>query len=186
MRRLKFFQTIAVLTLAIALVPRAVPAQEGDTLTISGTFNMDGCYGTLSPDLAQVYANDRAHTWTLTLHGVNYVHDYVFDEWIDGGYYNSYEEWATYVYATSADFHFEGPDADLLNQIVDQQLLHGVVMDGAADTAFLKLWYARAFDASDPFTGGVFPAWNFRPGTWPSSLPRRSRWSATTTAAPDQ
>src|SRR5262249_35710037 len=91
---------------------------------------------------------------------VNYVHDYLFDEWIDGGYYNSYEEWATYVYATSADFHFEGPDADLLNQIVDQPFVQGSVMDGVADTAFLKLWYGSAFDARDPFGAVDFPAWN--------------------------
>ena len=74
MRQLKLFRWAAVLTLAIALAPGAASAQEADTITISGTFNMDYLFGTVGPDLAEVYANGHEHTWTLTLHGTTQSH----------------------------------------------------------------------------------------------------------------
>ena len=74
MRQLKLFRWAAVLMLAIALAPGAASAQEADTLTISSTFYMDWLYGTVGPDLAEVYANGHEHTWTLTLHGTTHSH----------------------------------------------------------------------------------------------------------------
>jgi hypothetical protein len=64
----------AVLALVIALLPGTAPAQEADTLTISGTFSMDylnseSDLNWFVPDLVEVYANGHEHTWTLTLHG---------------------------------------------------------------------------------------------------------------------
>ena len=116
MRQLKLFRWVAVLTLAIALAPGAASAQEADTLTISGLFSMDYLYGTVGPDLAEVYANGHEHTWTLTLHGTSHSH-YLFSSM----YY------ATEIYATSFDLEFSGPDAATLNGIVSEYIAGGDV-----------------------------------------------------------
>jgi hypothetical protein len=114
MRRYRHFRWAAVLTLAIAVAPGTASAQEADTLSISGTFRMYSLNGTVGADLAQVYANGYDHTWTLTLHGVSYSHDYGF--WESGEVYN------TRVHATSFTFEFFGPDAAILNDVVSSQL----------------------------------------------------------------
>ena len=129
MRHLELSHWAAVLTLAIALAPITATAQEADTLRISGTFHSAGRVsingfeypGTIGTDLAEVYANSNENAWMLTLHGVAYSHDYYLYEWGYG--YN--EEYITRVCATSFDFEFFGPDADVLNEVVSQQLLSG-------------------------------------------------------------
>ena len=121
MRQLKLFRWAAVLTLAIALAPGAASAQEADTLTISGTFNMDYLYGTVGPDLAEVFANGHEHTWTLTLHGTTQSHS-TFSSPFGVTYY------ATEIHATSFDLEFFGPDAATLNGIVSDHIAGGDVL----------------------------------------------------------
>jgi hypothetical protein len=75
---------------------------------------MDSLYGTVGPDLAEVYANGHEHTWTLTLHGRTQSH------FIAGGY-------VTEIYATSFDLEFSGPDAATLNGIVSEHIAGGDV-----------------------------------------------------------
>lgn len=130
MRRFTPFRWVAVLTLAIALAPSAASAQEADTLSISGTFGMDSLGGTVGADLAQVYANGHDHTWTLTLYGVSYSH-FHSGGYIDAGYYDYDETYATYVHATSLDFEFFGPDAEILNSVFSPQLTSGGLYNGA-------------------------------------------------------
>lgn len=120
MRRFTLFRWAAALTLAIALTPAAASAQEGDTLTISGTFSMDYMSGEYDlnwfvPDLLAVYANGHEHTWTLTLHGTTQSH------YTNGSYY------ATDIHATSFDLEFFGPDAATLNGLVSEHLAGGDV-----------------------------------------------------------
>jgi hypothetical protein len=52
----------AVLALVIALLPGAASAQEDGTIKISSTFYMDGLYGTVGPDLAEVFAKHKPVT----------------------------------------------------------------------------------------------------------------------------
>jgi hypothetical protein len=110
----------AVLTLAIALAPRAASAQEDGTVTISGLFSMDYLYGESDlnwfvPDLVAVYNNGHEHTWTLTLHGTTPSH------YSNGSYYG------TDIHATSFDLEFFGPDAATLNGLVSEHLAGGDV-----------------------------------------------------------
>jgi hypothetical protein len=129
MKRLNLCRSVPLLALAIALAASTASAQEADTLSITGTFrsaesaNINGFQypGTIGADLAEVYANSNENAWMLTLHGVGYSHDYYYNEW---GYGHG-EEYITRVYATSADFEFFGPDADVLNEVVSQQLVGG-------------------------------------------------------------
>jgi hypothetical protein len=108
----------AFLALVIALLPGTAPAQEADTLTISGTFSMDYLNGESDlnwfvPDLVEVYANGHEHTWTLTLHGTTHSH-FTFSAF---GVTR-----ATQIHATSFDLEFFGPDAATLNGIVSKHL----------------------------------------------------------------
>ena len=116
MRRFTLFRWVAALTLAIALAPGAASAQEAGTIKISSTFYMDWLYGTVGPDLAEVFANGHEHTWTLTLHGTSHSH-YLFSSM----YY------ATEIHATSFDLEFFGPDAATLNGIVSDHIAGGDV-----------------------------------------------------------
>lgn len=116
MTRFTHFRWAAALALAIAVAPSPASAQEADTLTISSTFNMDWLYGTVGPDLAEVFANGHEHTWTLTLHGTSHSH-YLFSS----TYY------ATEIHATSFDLEFFGPDAATLNGIVSDHIAEGDV-----------------------------------------------------------
>ena len=97
MRRSRLPRWTAVLALVIALLPGTAPAQEDGTIKISSTFYMDGQYGTVGPDLAEVYANGHEHTWTLTLHGTSQSH------YSNGSYYG------TEIHSTSFDLEFFGP-----------------------------------------------------------------------------
>jgi hypothetical protein len=163
MKRLKLLRLTAALALAVALSPRIASAQEADTFSISGTFRgfggnvlssfngMEIEYpGMLGEDLAGVYANGHEHAWTLTLHGVTYSHDYVYQEWNDEWSYGCFEQYITRVHATSFDFEFVGPDADILNAVVSAQLTGTSLTDGA----FLELWNGDWFDSSFPFDSG--------------------------------
>jgi len=105
---------------AIALAPGAASAQEADTLTISSTFNMDWLYGTVGPDLAEVFANGHEHTWTLTLYGTSQSHDTFTNPY-------GYAVYATEIHATSFDLEFFGPDAATLNGIVSDHIAGGDV-----------------------------------------------------------
>jgi hypothetical protein len=135
MRHLKLARWVAVLTLAIALAPRTASAQAADTLSISGTFYIDAPWGALGADLDEVAANGNAHAWVITLYGVTYSHSYEVDP------YTSEVRWATYVGATSFDFEFFGPDADVLNEVVS--------LPGGVD---LALWNVEGYDShSDAF-----------------------------------
>jgi hypothetical protein len=104
----------------IALLPGTAPAQEADTLTISGTFSMDYLNGESDlnwfvPDLADVYANGHEHTWTLTLHGTSQSHETFTNPF-------GVTSYATEIHATSFDLEFFGPDAATLNGIVSKHL----------------------------------------------------------------
>jgi Calx-beta domain-containing protein len=112
---------MAVLTLAIALAPGAASAQEADTLTISSLFSMDYLYGTVGPDLAEVFANGHEHTWTLTLYGTSQSHDTFTNPY-------GYAVYATEIHATSFDLEFFGPDAATLNGIVSDHIAGGDVL----------------------------------------------------------
>ncbi len=118
MKRLTPLPWVAALTLAIAVAPSTASAQEADTLTISSTFNMDWLYGTVGPDLAEVYANGHEHTWTLTLHGTTHSHSTF---WAFG------VKRVTEIHATSFDLEFFGPDAATLNGIVSDHIAGGDV-----------------------------------------------------------
>jgi hypothetical protein len=139
------------------MVPRTAPAQDADTLSISGTFSMDELQGTVGLDLAEVYANGNEHGWTLTLHGVSYSYGQHYEEWDDwGGWYGYYEEYVTRVHATSFEFQFFGPDADILNPVVSPQLVSGSLTDGA----FLELRNGDYFDSLYPDSNGPFSSFN--------------------------
>ena len=121
---LKHFRWVIVFLLAVS----TASAQEADTLVISGTFRPVDYVdpGMLGVDLAEVNANGYEHVWTLTLHGVTYSHDYVNGEWsYDEWTYGLFEEFYTRVDATSFEFQFFGPDADILNEVVSSQLTGG-------------------------------------------------------------
>ena len=114
----------AVLALVIAQLPGTAPAQEADTLTISGTFSMDYLNGESDlnwfvPDLVEVYANGHEHTWTLTLHGTTHSH-FTFSAFG--------VKRATQIHATSFDLEFFGPDAATLNGIVSDHIAGGDVL----------------------------------------------------------
>ena len=110
----------AVLALAIALAPGAASAQEDGTIKISSTFYMDWLYGTVGPDLAEVFANGHEHTWTLTLYGTSQSHETFTNPF-------GVTSYATEIHATSFDLEFSGPDAATLNGIVSEHIAGGDV-----------------------------------------------------------
>jgi hypothetical protein len=122
---MKLNRRLAPLALAVLLTPGLASAQESDTLSISGNYHVDLLYqGEVGADLKEVFVKGNDHGWTLTLHGVTYSHD-------------SYDKkWITRVHATSFDFKFVGPDADILNEIVSAHFTGGMLTGGA----FLELW----------------------------------------------
>ena len=143
MKRLKVALSITALALTISLSQTAAPAQEADTLSISGIFLAEGLEypGIVGADLAEVLANGNEHGWTLTLYGVSYSHDYEYQEWNDDWSYGFSERYITRVHATSFDFQFVGPDASVLNEVVSAQLIVG-------NGIFLELWNGDYFDSS--------------------------------------
>jgi hypothetical protein len=171
MTRLNSLRWIAAWTLAMALAPIAIfpsaaSAQDADTLSISGTFYMDELRqfeGTVGDDLAEVFARDNVHWWSLTLHGVTYSHDYVYYEWYDevGNLVYFDEQYITRVHATSFDFRFFGFDAEILNQVVSSHLARGDLSGGA----FLELqngyYYDPYSDYGDWGGGGPYATWRF-------------------------
>src|SRR5262249_47781387 len=114
-------------TLAIALAPRPAAAQQPNTLSISGAFHMDSLsQGEVGADLVEIFGDGDDYGWTLTLYGVTYSR-----------HYHGYDKrWITRVHATSFDFEFFGPEADLLNEIVSAKFTGGILTDGA----FLEMW----------------------------------------------
>ena len=140
MRQSNFAKWVAAFMLAIALAPTTASAQEADTLSISGTFrgvdyivHSGGIEypGMLGADLAEVYDNGYEHAWTLTLYGVSNSHDHFYWEWNDEWSSGYHEQYITRVHATSFDFEFFGPDADILYSVVSQQLTAGSLSGGA-------------------------------------------------------
>jgi hypothetical protein len=122
----------ALLLLAYALVPAQATAQSTDTLSITGTFHIDNISGIVGDDLADVSVYDNGRWWTLTAYGVTYSYDTEVSEWYDYyGYYHYQQQNITRVHATSFDVEFFGPDADVLNAAVSEQLTSGSLTDGA-------------------------------------------------------
>jgi hypothetical protein len=105
--------------MAAVLLGGAV-STASDTLTISSLFSMDYLYGTVGPDLAEVFANGHEHTWTLTLYGTSQSHDTFTNPY-------GYAVYATEIHATSFDLEFFGPDAATLNGIVSDHIAGGDV-----------------------------------------------------------
>jgi len=125
MKRPRLSRWTAVLALATALAAGGASAAESDTLTITGVFHTTELQGVVGADLAQVFSNGGEHTWSLTLYGVTISH-----ESFSNTTYKLVKRY-TYVHATSFDFQFEGPDADILNAVVSQQLVAGAFSNGA-------------------------------------------------------
>jgi Calx-beta domain len=146
MRGLKLCHGLVVLTLMIATATIRASAQSPDPLSISGTFHMDQLTGTVGADLAEVFARNNDHSWLLTLHGVTLSNkeSYDFDHDID--------YFITRVHAMSFDFEFVGPDADVLNAVISQQLTRSSLGGGV----FLELENIYSY-------GGLYPGgatWN--------------------------
>lgn len=167
MKKRNHYRWYAILMLAIAAVPNTSSAQEDDTLSISGAFHMDSIsQGEVGVDLLEIFGDGDDYGWTLTLYGVTYSH-----------HFYSYEKrWITRVYATSFDFEFVGPEADILNEIVSEQFTRGAL----TDCAFLEMWngdtyydlygdfiYSDTYGgwslglASEPGPGVGFGCWGF-------------------------
>ena len=129
MRSMNLLRWAGALVLAISLTPSPAVAQDGETLNITGTFQMNVLYPTIGTDLAGIQPNADDRWWRLTLHDVHYSHfyDFYYEEWL-GEYLDYYY---TRVYATSFTFEFFGPDAATLNQVVSNQLAGGSLTDGA-------------------------------------------------------
>ncbi len=140
MSRLTLARWVAALMLAVVTPPPSASAQEADTLSISGTFNMDQLSGTVGADLAAVYTHDNAHVWTLTLYGVTYSYEEIYDHENDIDYY------FTRVHAASFDIEFFGPDAGVLNEVVSSQLTRSSL----GDDVFLELRNVYSY-------GGLYP-----------------------------
>jgi hypothetical protein len=128
MFRFQPFRMIATFLLAISLTPSPSVAQDGDTMSITGTFKMSEVWPTVGADLAGIQPNSADRWWRLTLHGVTYYHGYL--EWRDeyGGYNEKY--W-TRAYATWYTLEFFGADAAVLNSTVSGQLAGGGLPGGA-------------------------------------------------------
>lgn len=105
---------------ASTLATSPTAAQQPDSATIQGTFIMSTAWCCVGPDLAAIVARGKTHTWTLTLHGLSYSHDYEVVNPDD-----FYARFITRVYATSFNFQFQGPDANALNTIVSDRLING-------------------------------------------------------------
>src|SRR5262245_62454104 len=82
MFRFQPFRMIATFLLAISLTPSPSVAQDGDTMSITGTFKMSEVRPTVGADLAGIQPNSADRWWRLTLYGVTYSHGYL--EWRDG------------------------------------------------------------------------------------------------------
>jgi hypothetical protein len=104
--------------LAFALAPSTASVLEAGTLSIGGTFHMDQLTNTVGADLAEVFAHNNEHSWSLTLYGITQSYEEI-DDYENG---NDIETYITRVHATSFDFGFVGPDADVLNEVISQQL----------------------------------------------------------------
>ena len=145
--RLKHFQSVAALTIALLAAPGTAPAQG--TLSITGTFKMNQLRPTVGADLASVFANGNDHWWKLTLSGVTYSHEYFFDTWENGGYVRQF---ITHVHATSFSLEFFGPDAAVLNEVVSGQL----------NGAFFRLINQDYYDPDYWFDSGPYAIWDLR------------------------
>ena len=174
MRRFTLFRWAAVVTLAFALAQGAASGQEADTLSISGTFGKDDLWlsGIVGEDLLWVYANGHQHTWTLTLHGVSYSHDsyYYFDSTSNYAFWGFF----TVVQATSLDFQFFGPDADVLNAVVSQELTsdgayfqmsNDVASDSMSDAVYYSASWRLWLPYADPLGGVYFNCFADEAGT---------------------
>jgi hypothetical protein len=130
---------VAACIWATILAAGPTAAQQPDSATINGTFIMSTDWCCVGPDLAAIVARGETHTWTLTLHGLSYSHDYGV---INSDPYDFYARSITRVYATDFDFQFQGPDADALNAIVSDGLVNG----GVQATPFVELRNVTYYD----------------------------------------
>jgi hypothetical protein len=118
----------------------------------------------IGADLAQVLANGHDHGWTLTLYGVTVSHDYSYYEFMTDWGPGYSELYLTRVYATSLDFAFAGPDADILNEVVQPPGWAGLTSG-----AFLELYYGFHFDPVDWMSPGSSAGWALRVNCAPGS-----------------
>jgi hypothetical protein len=118
---------------AISLAASPTAAQQPESATINGQMSSLGA----------------AHSWTMSLHGLSYSHEFVFLE-----YYNpeNYRTWSiTRVYAESVDLDFQGPHADELNANVSEPLENAHLPDVLVMEMRNVVWY-------DYDWGLLFPA----------------------------
>src|SRR5262249_18894380 len=163
MKRWKLVSWASIVALAAILVP--IDAFSQDTLSISGTFRPADATPGIGDDLAQVLANGNDHGWTLTLYDVTVWHDHSYYEWAPEGGTAYTEVYNTRVSVTSVDLEFVGPDADILNEVVQPPGWAGL-----ASGAFLELWNAYYFDPIDGMSPGSNTGWALRVMTAPGSL----------------
>jgi hypothetical protein len=148
MFRFQPFRSAALLVLAILLSPGRVVAQDGETMTITGTFKMNEVLPTVGADLAAVQPNAADRWWKLTFYGVTYSHDFRY-VWYENNPY-PVEQYITRAHATSFTFEFFGPDAAVLNSSVSGQLAGGGLPDGAI------LEVANNFDQWNEYNYGTW------------------------------
>jgi hypothetical protein len=103
--------TVALATVAIGalLVGQAGAAD----VRMGGTFTMNAVAGTPGSDLLPIVGNENS--WTILLHGVEFE---CAEERPERRKFTS-------LYASSFEFEFFGPDAEILNTEVAQQLTQG-------------------------------------------------------------
>jgi hypothetical protein len=110
MNRSTHHRWVAGLALAFGLTAPIASAEESGTITVGGTFQMEGLEGTVGADLAQIYANGVEHTWAVTLTGATWTR------------FSGLAGYTTSVEATVSELQFFGPDAAALNSIVAEPL----------------------------------------------------------------
>src|SRR5262245_65100684 len=108
MFRFQPFRMIATFLLAISLTPSPSVAQDGDTMSITGTFKMSEMWPTVGADLAGIQPNSADRWWRLTLYGVTYSHGYL--EWRDEYGGDNEKKW-TRAYGPGYTLEFFGADA---------------------------------------------------------------------------
>jgi hypothetical protein len=169
MKHTQLFRSVAALALVVAAAP--VGALSQDTLSISGTFRPADSVGVIGADLAQVLANGHDHGWTLTLYGVTLSHDYSYYEWMTEWGPGYSELYMTRVSATSVDFEFVGPDADVLNEVVQPPGWAGLTSG-----AIVELYNSYYFDPVDYLGPGSNTGWSLRVNCTPESFTAFGSW----------
>ena len=118
MKTSNFLTRLRTASVVILFVPALASAQS-DTITVSGTFQPTQISEGVGPELQAVYSSGQLHTWTLTMQDVTYEHDYF--EMDPGTEYFQYY-YSTRAHSNSFVLEFFGPDAEVLNSVVSDQL----------------------------------------------------------------